>query len=52
VTTLNEQHTTRHGLRGWSSKRWLFLGALLIAIVAAIVLIVVYTGGGAGGGSY
>jgi hypothetical protein len=47
VTTLNEQHTTRHGI----SKRWLFLGALLIAIVAAIVLIVVYTGGG-GGGSY
>ena len=50
MTTLNEQHPTRRGLRSWSTTRWLVLAGLLAAIIVAVVLILVYTGGGGGGG--
>jgi hypothetical protein len=35
---------------GSGRTRWLFIGAVLVAIVAAIALLVVYGGGGSGGG--
>jgi hypothetical protein len=50
MSTYREQH--RRG--GWSRTRWLFLGAVLVAIAVAVILIVVYSGGGgsSGGGGY
>ena len=46
MSTYREQH--RRG--GWSRKRWLVLGAVLVAIAVAVILIVVYSGGGGSGG--
>jgi preprotein translocase subunit SecG len=46
---LQEPHTHRQGVGGWSRGRWLALAAVVIAI-AVVVLLVLYAGGGSGGG--
>jgi uncharacterized membrane protein YcjF (UPF0283 family) len=46
MSTYREQHRRT----GWGRKRWLVLGAVLVAIVVVIVLIAVYSGGGGSGG--
>jgi hypothetical protein len=44
-----QRHETGTGVRAWSRKRWLVVGALALAVIVAAVLIVVYSGGGGSG---
>jgi type II secretory pathway component PulL len=53
VATLETQRPRRTGIRSWSRRRWLVLGAGLIVAVIAVTLILTYGGGGSGvGGGY
>jgi uncharacterized membrane protein len=49
VATLDTQRARRDGIRSWSRKRWLVLGAISIIAVIAVALIVTYGGGGGSG---
>ncbi|HEX7310695.1 MAG TPA: hypothetical protein VF232_05895 [Gaiellaceae bacterium] len=53
MATLETQWARRDGMRSWSRKRWMVLGAISIIAVIAVALIVTYGGGGSGvGGGY
>lgn len=49
MATLETHRARGNGIRSWSRKRWLALGAGLIVAVIAVALIVVYGGGGGSG---
>ena len=50
MSTFHDSSRESTGLRSSSRRRWIVIGAVLLAIAVAIVLILLYSGGGSGAG--